>query len=113
MTRIVHSTYRYKRPPKRKKAVALEVPAVVKAAEPAKARKRVAAADQPLTMSGGSEPAAVADRKPAIVTIRSRKHAMLVHLLEDLTPEELQRRGDAADALFREVVRRATGKDRR
>ena len=35
---------------------------------------------------------------------------MLAHLLEDLTPEELQRRGDAADALFREVVRRATGR---
>jgi hypothetical protein len=32
---------------------------------------------------------------------------MLAHLLEDLTPEEVQRRGDAADALFR-----ATGKDR-
>jgi hypothetical protein len=27
----------------------------------------------------------------------------------DLTPEEHQRRGDAADALFRELVRRATG----
>jgi hypothetical protein len=31
---------------------------------------------------------------------------MLAHLLEDMTAEELQRRGDAADALFREVVRR-------
>jgi hypothetical protein len=31
---------------------------------------------------------------------------MLADLLEDLMPEELQRRGDAADALFREVVRR-------
>ena len=30
----------------------------------------------------------------------------------DLTPEELQRRGDAADALWRELVRRATAKDR-
>ena len=30
MTRIVTSHYRYKRPPKRKKAVALEVPAVVR-----------------------------------------------------------------------------------
>ena len=27
-------------------------------------------------------------------------------------PEELQRRGDAADALWRELVRRATAKDR-
>jgi hypothetical protein len=38
MTRIVRTTYRYKRPPRRKKPVALEVPAVVKAADPAKAR---------------------------------------------------------------------------
>ena len=76
----------YQRPPRKRQAVPLEVPAVVKAAEPAKARKRIAAADQPLTMSGGSEPAAASDRKPAIVTIRSRKHVMLAHLLEDLTP---------------------------
>jgi hypothetical protein len=31
MTRIVPTHYRYKRPPRRKKPVALEVPAVVKA----------------------------------------------------------------------------------
>lgn len=30
----------------------------------------------------------------------------------DLTPEEHQRRGDAADALFRELVRLAGGNDR-
>jgi hypothetical protein len=29
-----------------------------------------------------------------------------------MTPEEHRRRGDAADALSREIVRRATGKDR-
>ena len=29
----------------------------------------------------------------------------------DMTPEEHRRRGDAADALFREMVRRAAGKD--
>jgi hypothetical protein len=88
MTRIVHTAYRYKRPPGKRKAVALEVPAVVKAADPADARKS------------------------AVVTIRSRKHAMLTHLLGDMTPEEHRRLGDAADALFREVVRRATGKGR-
>jgi hypothetical protein len=100
MTRIVRIAYRYKRPPPRKrKAAALDVPAVVKAAEPTKARKRAKPAP------AESTPAAEA-RKSAIVTIRSRKHAMLAHLLEDLTPEEHRRRGDAADALFREVVRR-------
>jgi hypothetical protein len=34
MGAIVRTTYRYKRPPKKRKAVALEVPAVVKAADP-------------------------------------------------------------------------------
>jgi hypothetical protein len=29
--------------------------------------------------------------------------------LPDMTPEEQKRRGDAADALFRELVRQATG----
>jgi hypothetical protein len=30
----------------------------------------------------------------------------------DLTPKEIQRRGDAADALFREIVRRAAASER-
>jgi hypothetical protein len=29
----------------------------------------------------------------------------------ELTPEEYQQRGDAADALFRELVRRVAGSD--
>ena len=29
----------------------------------------------------------------------------------DVTPEEHQRRGDTADTLFREIVRRTTAKD--
>ena len=103
MTRIVTTHYRYKQPPRKRKAVALDVPAVVKAAKVQRFHD-VTSAPQP-------EPAAEA-RESAIVTIRSRKHAMLAHLLEDLTPEEHRRRGDAADALFREIVRRATGKDR-
>jgi hypothetical protein len=37
--------------------------------------------------------------------IRSRKHA-------DLRRRSISGAGDAADALWREVVRRATGKDR-
>jgi hypothetical protein len=121
MTRIVRTAYRYKRPPGKRKAVALEVPAVVKAADPAKASKRLArgksdtlshleaAAVPPI--NAAREPAATPDRsRSAIVTIRSRKGAMLAHLLDDMTPEEHRRRGDAADALFRAVVRRATGR---
>jgi hypothetical protein len=105
VTRIVRTAYRYKRPPGKRKAVALDVPVVVKAVDPAQAGKRAEPAP-------AESPPAAKDRKSATVTIRSRKRAMLAYLLEDLTPQELQRRGDAADALFLEIVRRATGKDR-
>jgi hypothetical protein len=47
MARVVTTHYRYKRPPRRKKPVALEVPAVVKAADPAKAHQRAVARDEP------------------------------------------------------------------
>jgi hypothetical protein len=102
MARIVRTAYRYKRPARRKKPVALEVPVVVKATDPAKPRHRlVAAPERP------EEPApAPVERKPAIVTIRGRKHAAIpAGLLAD-TPEQHRRRGDAADALWRELVRR-------
>jgi hypothetical protein len=46
------------------------------------------------------------DRKARIVTTRPRRGREV----EDLTPEEHRQRGDAADALFRELVRRATSK---
>jgi hypothetical protein len=49
--------------------------------------------------------------QPAIVIIRNRKRAALADV-PDLREEEIQRRGDAADALWRELVRRATGKER-
>ena len=48
--------------------------------------------------------------KPAIVTVKRRSSRF--GDAPDLTPEEHRRRGDAADALFREMVRRAAGKDR-
>jgi hypothetical protein len=44
MTRIVRTAYRYKRPPRKRKPVALEVPAVVQAAEPAKSHQRASEA---------------------------------------------------------------------
>jgi hypothetical protein len=75
---------------------------VVKASDPAKPRQRpVAAPERP------DEPAPdVVERKPAIVTIQNRKHAAIpAGLLAD-TPEEHRRRGDAANALWREPVRR-------
>jgi hypothetical protein len=39
MTGIVTTTYRYKRPPRKQQAVPLDVPKVVKAADPAKAHE--------------------------------------------------------------------------
>jgi hypothetical protein len=55
------------------------------------------------------KPAAADDRKPAIVTAKRRRRSRFGDV-PDMTPEEHQRRGDAADTLFREIVRRATGK---
>ena len=89
---IVHYEYRYKRPPRKKKPVALEVPAVVRA----KPTRRPRSPDE--------EPPA----KSVIVTIRKRGSDRV----PDVTPEEHQRRGDAAEALFREMKRRIAAKTR-
>jgi hypothetical protein len=114
MIRIVTTHYRYKRPPRRQAAV-LEVPEVVKAADPAKARPSVRPAPKqppPAKDDGPTEPAPrpAARAKPAIVTAR-RPGKRYVDV-PDMTPEEHQRRGKAAKALWRELVRRATGKER-
>jgi hypothetical protein len=131
MTRIVRTAYRYRRPPRKRRVAVLELPAVVKAADPVKARKRAKSAepadsgaapasDEVLLSRIADFPAPVpttgarlTDRTPppppvasAIVTIRSRKHTMLAHLLEnDLTPQEHQRRGAAAAALMQDFKR--------
>jgi hypothetical protein len=113
MTRIVRTAYRYKRPPKRKKPVALEVPAVITAAS--KRRRASAEAKAALAASlkqtpGESEPkpAGAPQRaaKAAIVTIRRQATRIIPPGLLADTPEEHKRRGDAADAIWRELVRR-------
>jgi hypothetical protein len=70
MTRIVTTSYRYKRPPRKRKAVPLEVPAIVRAVDPAKARKHAAKAAGPGSVSGGSQDA------PANVSHRSSPTVM-------------------------------------
>jgi hypothetical protein len=70
MTRIVRAAHRTKRPPKRKPRVTLAVPAVVKAAEPAKARSLASGQGRGPTPPGNTEPAAPPppandDRTPA------------------------------------------------
>jgi hypothetical protein len=72
MTRIVTTTYRYKRPPRKRKAVALEVPAVVTRKRAAGPAKSVKAADRL------PEQPANDDRKPAIVSTTSRKRLKLL-----------------------------------
>jgi hypothetical protein len=86
---IVHYEHRYKRPKKKKKPVALEVPVVVRT-EPTRRK--------PVPKEADSPPPA----KSAIVTIRKRGS----QAVPDMTPEEHLRRGDAAEAIFREIQRR-------
>jgi hypothetical protein len=69
MTRIVTSTYRYKRPPRKRKAVAFDVPAVVTRKRAVGSAKSVGAADRL------PEQPANDDRKSAIVATTSRKLA--------------------------------------
>ena len=90
---IVHYEHRYKRPPRKKKPVALEVPVVVRT--------------EPTRRPGTTRPADVDDDhkpapKSAIVTIQKRGSDRV----PDITPEEHQPRGDAAEALFREMKRK-------
>jgi hypothetical protein len=89
MTRIVRTTYRYKRPPRRKKPVALEVPAVVKAADPAKARKRASGqgrepppTPEPANDDPKPAPPTAAESEPAVVMAPwcRRELSSVVHL---------------------------------
>jgi hypothetical protein len=64
MTRIVRPAYRTKRPPKRKPPAALAVPAVVKAAEPAKARKPASGQGRGPAPPGNTEPEPAAAPPP-------------------------------------------------
>ena len=115
MTRIVRTAYRYKRPPGKRKPVAIEVPAVITATS--KRRKAAAEAKAALAASlklapgepelkPAAAPSQGAAAKPAIVTIRRKTAKLLPSGLLPETPEEHRRRGDAADAMFRKIVHR-------
>ena len=105
VTRIVTMHHRYKRPAKKRKAVAIAGPVIV--------RKVKAGTGPPPRGVEGPKPAAPSppaneDRTPALHPTAGTKPAIVTAR----RPEEYQRRGDAADALWRELVRRATSKDR-
>ncbi len=102
MTRIVTTQYRYKRPPRRAKAAAIEAPAIVRARKPADRSDR--SLDPAEEMSSDPTLPANADRKPAIVTAR-RPRASRFGDVPDMAPEEHKRRGDAAAEMFREMQR--------
>ena len=88
MARIVTTAYRYKRPPKKRKAVALEVPAVV--------RKR-GRADAAVLPDRVEDPAlAHDDCKPAIVTTTSRKRTKLLRTEQAAEPEPDDPEADTA-----------------
>jgi hypothetical protein len=119
MTRIVTSAYRYKRPPRRKKPAALEVPAVVAAKRSRRLIWEKAAAELQLAPVSKEKQGAVQPSTPreaarvvpaAIVTIKRQTARILPPGLLPDTPEEHRRRGDAADAIWRELVRRTAKK---
>jgi hypothetical protein len=105
---IVTTHYRYKRPPRKRKAVALDVPAIV---TPAPTKKR----QDPVIRLGTKGAEAVndnGDRKSAIVTAKNSRRGRFGDV-PDMTPEEHKRRGDAADALCREMKRQIAEKLRK
>ena len=107
-SRIVTSTYRYKRPPRKRKAAPLEGPAIVR---DSRKREMSHAATFPEPANGDRQLAETSSSraaKSAIVTAKRRPGRF--GDAPDMTPEEHQRRGNAADALFREIVRRTSGK---
>ena len=97
-SRIVTSVHRPKRPPRKRKAIPLHGPAIVRKAKSGNDTRPEA------------ERLPTAGEKPASVTVRRRGKRNAD--APDMTPEEFQRRIDAADALWAELVRAATGKGR-
>jgi hypothetical protein len=95
---VVHSTYRPKRARKRKQSVA--IPMRIVTAKPPK--KHLGGRVQ--RIGGVQEPV---PEMPRIVS--AKKPRGRFGDVPDMSPEEHQQRGDAAEALFREIVRRARG----
>lgn len=110
MARIVTTQYRYKRPPKKKPPVAIEVPEVVTVRD----RKRVAKAGKSDSVAG-SKPKANDDRKAAIVTAKTpteisdeRRRAIDAELTKDSPRFQ---RGKPKPAIVTSVSRKAAADD--
>jgi hypothetical protein len=106
MTRIVTTRYRPKRAARKKRkgppiVSRIVTPAPLKPLKGPVIRLREQAPEQ-INDNGQEQP-----KRSAIITPQ-RKRTLFGDTL-GLTPEEHRRRGDAADVLFREIVRRASG----
>jgi hypothetical protein len=100
MTRIVRTTYRCKRPPKRKEPAAIEVSEVVTV------RDRNRTSDPKGVKISYMAAGTLLPTKSAIVTIRRPSR---FGVAEDLTPEERNRRADA-DAMLQDFKRQIAEK---
>ena len=94
---IVTYVHRPKRPPRKKaQATAITGQAIVTTASE-RTHRQVA-------------DVVVSDESVTIVAAKNPHRRGRLGDVPDMTPEEHMRRGDAADALFRELVRQSTGK---
>ncbi len=79
MTRIVTTTYRYKRPPKKPKAATIVGPAIVRAAKPSRDRAAAEASQRLKELMKPGEPVKAPEpARPAIVTTTSKKRLKLL-----------------------------------
>ena len=101
---IVHTDYRPKRARKRKQSP--PIPQRIVSAKQPKPTGPVIDKSVAIPRRPAAQPAAITG--PRIVTA-PRKHSSRFGPVQDIDAAEHQRRGDAAVALFRELVRRVRG----
>ena len=97
---IVTSSYRPKRAPRKKRKGPVIVSRIVTPA-PLKPIRG------PVIRLGTASQQWDAEPKRSAIVEPKRKRSSVFGAAPDMTPEEHQRRGDAGDVLFREIVRRA------
>ena len=100
MARTATNQYRYKRLPRKKPAVPLAGPAITTVKRTRGERNKQ---NPPPPANDDEKPS---PKQPAIVIARPKRGRF--GEVEDMTPAEHRRRCDAAEELFREMVRKAT-----
>jgi hypothetical protein len=99
---IVRTAYRYKRPPRKRQAAALEVPAVVKV--PSKPGTRPTPMPEPGNDDGKPTPPPAAARKSAIVQTISRKQERFRRMAAAVDEDNAQESDEATTARFRTLI---------